>query len=69
MYIRQSDRAPHRRAAARAERSTKGPYLYSNNGYVLLSLVVERATGTTLAAYSKTRIFEPLGMGDTQYRK
>jgi CubicO group peptidase (beta-lactamase class C family) len=42
-------------------------YLYSNSGYVLLSLVVERASGTPLAAFAKTRIFQPLGMGDTQF--
>jgi CubicO group peptidase (beta-lactamase class C family) len=42
-------------------------YLYSNSGYVLLSHIVERATGTPLAAYAKTRIFEPLGMRDTQF--
>ena len=29
-------------------------YLYSNSGYVLLSLIVERATGTPLAEYAKT---------------
>ena len=42
-------------------------YLYSNSGYVLLSLVVERATGEPLAAYAKKRIMEPLGMRDTQF--
>ena len=42
-------------------------YLYSNSGYVLLSHIVERATGTPLAAYAKTRMFEPLGMRDTQF--
>ena len=42
-------------------------YLYSNSGYVLLSLLVERATGTPLADYARTRIFQPLGMRDTQF--
>jgi CubicO group peptidase (beta-lactamase class C family) len=42
-------------------------YLYSNSGYVLLSLIVERATGTPLARFAKARIFDPLGMRDTQY--
>jgi CubicO group peptidase (beta-lactamase class C family) len=42
-------------------------YLYSNSGYVLLSLIVERASGTPLAAFAKTRIFQPLGMRDTQF--
>jgi CubicO group peptidase (beta-lactamase class C family) len=42
-------------------------YLYSNSGYVLLSLIVERATGTPLAEWAKTRIFSPLGMRHTQF--
>ena len=42
-------------------------YLYSNSGYVLLSLIVERATGTPLAAWAATRIFQPLGMRHTQF--
>lgn len=42
-------------------------YLYSNSGYVLLSLIVERATGTALAGFAKARIFQPLGMRDTQF--
>ena len=42
-------------------------YLYSNSGYVMLSLIVERATGTPLAQFAKSRIFGPLGMRDTQF--
>jgi CubicO group peptidase (beta-lactamase class C family) len=38
---------------------------YSNTGYFLLSLVVERVTGETLAAFENERIFAPLGMSDT----
>lgn len=37
-------------------------YLYSNSGYVLLSIIVRRATGATLREWSAKRIFEPLGM-------
>jgi CubicO group peptidase (beta-lactamase class C family) len=55
-------------ARQRALNFTPGDeYLYSNSGYVLLSLIVERATGTPLARFAKARIFEPLGMRDTQF--
>ena len=35
---------------------------YSNSNYFLLGVVIERATGSTLAAELRARIFEPLGM-------
>lgn len=38
---------------------------YSNTGYILLGLVVERATGTTLAEQLRRRIFEPLALTRT----
>ncbi|HEV2268574.1 MAG TPA: serine hydrolase domain-containing protein [Steroidobacteraceae bacterium] len=38
---------------------------YSNGGYVLLGLIVERASGMDLADFMKTRIFQPLGMEHT----
>jgi CubicO group peptidase (beta-lactamase class C family) len=40
---------------------------YSNTGYFLLSLVVKRASGRTLAAFAKERIFDPLEMHSTFY--
>ncbi len=40
-------------------------HLYSNSGYVLLSIVVERVSGTPFAAFVKARIFDPLGMSDS----
>ena len=42
-------------------------YLYSNTGYTLLALIVERATGVPFAEYANTRIFKPLGMSVTHY--
>ena len=42
-------------------------YLYSNTGYALLALIVERATGTPFATFADARIFKPLGMSDTQF--
>jgi CubicO group peptidase (beta-lactamase class C family) len=38
---------------------------YSNTGYFLLSQVVKRVSGKSLAVFSKERIFAPLGMKDT----
>jgi CubicO group peptidase (beta-lactamase class C family) len=42
-------------------------HLYNNTGYDLLSVIVHRATGKTLAEYARERIFEPLGMKDTRF--
>lgn len=44
-------------------------YRYSNSGYALLALVVERASGQRFAAFLQTRIFAPLGMTATQARE
>lgn len=41
-------------------------YEYSNTGYFLLGLIVERTSGTSLARFSKQHIFDPLGMRDTR---
>lgn len=41
-------------------------YRYSNSGYVLLGLVVERASGIGLPSYLKQRIFQPLHMDHTR---
>lgn len=40
-------------------------YRYSNSGYALLALVVERASGMAYPDFLRTRIFEPLGMHGT----
>ena len=40
-------------------------YRYSNTGYALLALMVERASGRPFAEFLRDRIFEPLGMADT----
>ena len=43
-------------------------YLYSNSGYTLLAVVVERVSGRTLRAFARERVFEPLGMWRTVFR-
>ena len=40
-------------------------YRYSNTAYVLLGLVIERASHMTLPKFLKQRIFDPLGMTHT----
>ncbi|MEZ4588319.1 MAG: serine hydrolase domain-containing protein [Gemmatimonadales bacterium] len=41
---------------------------YSNSGFFLLSIVVERVTGKNLAEFARERIFRPLGMNRTDFR-
>ena len=43
-------------------------YSYSNSGYVVQSVIVERTTRTSLREFARKNIFEPLEMHDTQYR-
>ena len=43
-------------------------HIYSNSGYFLASVVVERASGMPLATFARKRIFEPLRMTSTLIR-
>jgi CubicO group peptidase (beta-lactamase class C family) len=43
-------------------------YSYTNSGYNLLAVIVERVSGTSFADFSRDRIFEPLGLHSTQWR-
>ncbi len=40
--------------------------IYNNGGYQLLSLAIERVSGMAFERFLKERLFEPLGMLDTQ---
>lgn len=54
--------------AARADKLSFAPgseWKYSNSGYALLALVVERVSGERYAMFLQRRIFEPLGMHNT----
>jgi len=42
-------------------------YLYSNSGYFLLGLIVNRASGKSLREFAEENIFKPLGMNNTQF--
>ena len=43
-------------------------YSYSNSGYNLMAIIVERVSGKTFAQYTRDVIFEPLGMTHTEWR-
>jgi CubicO group peptidase (beta-lactamase class C family) len=43
-------------------------YSYSNSGYNLAAIIVSRVSGMSFAAFSRQRIFEPLGMSRTSWR-
>jgi CubicO group peptidase (beta-lactamase class C family) len=42
-------------------------YLYSNTGFTLLAVVVERVSGQTLKEFTQERMFGPLGMTGTHF--
>ncbi|HEY4129148.1 MAG TPA: serine hydrolase domain-containing protein, partial [Gemmatimonadaceae bacterium] len=43
-------------------------YLYSNTGYALAAIIIERVSGESLQAFTQERLFRPLGMTHTQWR-
>jgi CubicO group peptidase (beta-lactamase class C family) len=42
-------------------------FAYSNSGYILLSAIIEKASGQTYEAFVTDRLFKPLGLKDTGY--
>ena len=47
------------------EPAAEGEWQYSNTGYILLGLIIEKATGITYEENLRARIFEPLGLEKT----
>lgn len=43
-------------------------YEYSNSGFFLLSVIVERVSGKPLGEFARERIFQPLGMNNARFR-
>ncbi|MBC7934942.1 MAG: beta-lactamase family protein [Rhizobacter sp.] len=43
-------------------------YIYSNSNYTLLTIIVQRVSGISLAEYTRKYMFEPAGMKHTQWR-
>ncbi len=42
-------------------------YQYSNSGYLLLGMLVQRVSGQRLAEFAEEHIFKPLGMWDSRF--
>jgi CubicO group peptidase (beta-lactamase class C family) len=57
-------------AARQAELNYKpgSAYSYTNTGYNLAATIVERLSGKSFMAFTKERIFDPLGMTSAQWR-
>src|SRR5688572_28595114 len=45
-----------------------GAYSYTNSGFNLLAVIVDRVSGMSFAEFSKRNIFEPLGLTSTEWR-
>ena len=43
-------------------------YLYSNTGYTLAAIIVQRVSGQPFATFTQERLFKPLGMTSTRWR-
>jgi len=43
-------------------------YSYSNTGYNLLAMIVERVSGMSFAEFTRRELFQPLGMTQTEWR-
>ena len=57
-----------KRIAALRPRAAPGEsFIYSDVGYLVLEEIVQRVTGTDLAAFADTAIFRPLGMSETRF--
>jgi CubicO group peptidase (beta-lactamase class C family) len=42
-------------------------FVYSNTGYVLMAMIVERVSGQSFGSFTRERIFTPLGMHHTRF--
>jgi CubicO group peptidase (beta-lactamase class C family) len=47
---------------------TGSRYEYSNSGFFLLSVIVERVSGKPLGEFARERLFQPLGMSTARFR-
>jgi CubicO group peptidase (beta-lactamase class C family) len=67
-YLAGRDKAWEKLFALKPTQAPGSKFVYSDVGYILLGKVVEKASGMPLDEFTRTRLFEPLGMKDTGYR-
>ncbi len=63
------DEFKRRFAAAPASFKPGERWEYSNNGYILLGMIVEAVSGKSYGDFLRQRIFKPLGMKNTAYNE
>jgi hypothetical protein len=56
----------HRQTALNFPPGTR--WSYSNTGFNLAAIIVERVSGTSFQAFTRARLFDPLGMAHTSWR-
>jgi len=56
-----------KRVYAKPLKKSFGSFVYSNVGYSLLAMVVEKASGMSYEAYLQQKLFKPAGMTQTGY--
>lgn len=61
------DEALRRICALKLQAPTGSRFIYSDVNYILLGEIVRRVSGQTLDAFSRTNLFQPLGMRETGY--
>jgi len=49
------------------ERAINQEWAYNNSGYVLLANLVEHVTGSSFEEYTRTHVFDPMGMTQTSF--
>ncbi len=55
------------RLALAEERTQRGRFSYASTNYVVLGLIVERASGSTIERELRRRLIAPLGLRDTSF--
>lgn len=68
IYLFPAYRDSIRNAILQSPLSPQKSYAYSDLGFILLQYTVEEMSGETISRFCKEHFFNPLGMGDTDYK-